>query len=635
MKSIIKPEEILIYLKNKSTKEKKERAELNNKNNNILKTISSQKILNSLNIAPLNNISFNTNTGNYLYLKKNKDAREENISQEKEYSSSSKILTLKEINHDKNFFSLFKNKNIIDIELIKKYLNIKKKKYNKGKDFTSFFLQPRRDYYLNALNQGIINSFISFYLNAEKFYSDKNVENFNENNLDCSSLKIFTIKCPIFNMKRLNNNSIYFSCDKINNNKINIYEKCCQILGEENKNETKKNEKNNYFMKGLNHDIKYDLENYLCDKIKLLEIGNKGDLLKFENKTFVNKYSFQFIKIPDNNNVKIDKSNIIVEKKLQYSFDEPREMFPLFLNGMFDNANIYNHFPFSKNKNCINSPKNLNLIFPKKIDRVHDLTKSKFYTNFQNSEESYNILNGKYLLNPLQLSINNKELIRKTSNIFKPKKLNGDIAELFSNKNRNKFKVKRTYLDVINNGPKIKKEEDKKLIIVNMKKIGKLINNYSEYIMMDDISEGFDFLFDFSICGKIFYSSEFIDEFTDNGYNNLIDLINKEYLYYSKFYIFIIDDEQLKREENYSVSKIVNNINQIVNNKFTSIISNDIFQLKVDVKIISNPGLIKYEINNIYNELTINNINNVSSVYNVKIFEKILINIKKKGKRKL
>ena len=233
------------------------------------------------------------------------------------------------------------------------------------------------------------------------------------------------------------------------------------------------------------------------------------------------------------------------------------------------------------------------------------------------------------------MSINNKELIRKTSNIIKPKKLNGDIAELFSNKNRNKFKVKRTYLDVINNGPKNKKEEDKKLIIVNMKKIGKLINNYSEYIMMDDISEGFDFLFDFNICGKIFYSSEFIDEFTDNGYNNLIDLINKEYLYYSKFYIFIIDDEQLKREENYSVSKIVNNINQIVNNKFTSIISNDIFQLKVDVKIISNPGLIKYEINNIYNELTINNINNVSSVYNVKIFEKILINIKKKGKRKL
>ena len=619
MKSMIKPEEILIYLKNKSTKEKKARAELNNKNNNILSTFSFQKIINSLNIDSLKNKNFIPNIDNNILLKKSNNNEKENIIQEKENFTSSNVLTLKEINYDKNFYSLFRKKNDINIEKIKKYLNIKKKKYNKGKGFCSYFLQPRSDYYLNALNQGIINSFISFYNDADKLYSN----NINENSLNFNSFKIFNTKCPIFTIKMLNNcDSINFFSDKTNKTKFNIYEKCCRIFDEENKNKEKKNENNNFFLKGLNHDIKYDLENYLSDKIKLLEIGNKDDLLKFENKTFVNKYPFQFIKISDDKNIKIDTSNIITEKKLKNSFNEPRTMLPLFLNNMFDNNNIFNHFSFCQSKNLIESKKNLNFIFPKNIDRVKDLTTSKFYKNFQNSEDSYNILNGQYLLNPFQLSINNKELVKQTNNIIKLKKLDGNL--LFDNK----YKVKRKYLDVINNDEKNKKEEEKKLIIVNKKNLGKLINNYDEYLVVNDISEGFDFLFDFNICGKMFYSSEFMDEFTYNGYNNLVDLINKEYLYYSTFYIFLIDDEQLKRNENYSVNKIVNNINQMINNKFAFIINNDIFQLNVVVKIVSNSHLIKYEINNIYNELVINNINSAISIYNIKIFEKILNNVK-------
>jgi len=639
MKPMIKPEELLNYLRNKKYKENKARTELNNKNNNI--NISIQQTLNNLNIEPLQNYSY-SHIDNGIYPKEkliNKDI-ERNFNKENINKSISNILTIKKFNYNENFFKLFKTNPTININKIKKILNIKKKKYNKGKDFTSFFLQPREDYYINTLNQGIINSFISFYSNAEKYYLNNNkINNSSQDNVDNSfdihSLKIYNTKYPISSIQKLNNKEFNSSFNGSRYFKTNnIYEKCCNILNISNNNENII--QNNYFMQGLNHNIRYDLEDYLRDKIELLEINKNNDnnLEIFENKNFINKYPFQFIKVYNNKNIPIDSENIIVEKKLKYTFNKSRIMYPLFFNKMFDNTSIFKYCSY-KNINIKNenNKEYLNLLFQKNIDKLHDLNNEKFGEEFKNIINPSDILNGQYLLNPFQLSINNKELIQKTNIIFKPKKLVKCGAIIFNN-NKNKYKKKRTYLDLINNNNTIKnkKEDSKKLIIINRKNIGKLLNNSNEYILVDNISEGFDFLFDFNICGKMFYSSEFKDEFEYNGYNNLIDLINKNYLYYSKFYIFIADDEQLNKKEDYSVNKIVNTINKIINNKFSFIINNNIYQLNVIVKVISNPHLINYEINNIYNELVNNNFNNMFSVYNENIFNKVINDIKNNNK---
>ena len=603
---MIKTNEILNYLKNKNFKEKKLRNEFINKNNNLLKDISVPKILNTLNIESLNFPSHNI-------------IKEDNISKgtntETENNKKSKVLTIKKINYNNNFFQLFKKKNNINIETVKKYLNIKKKKFNKGNNFCSFFLLPKSDYYINILNKGIINSFISFYSKAEKYYSIVNMDDYNENTLNNIGLKINDIKYPIFIIKQLNNTNINYSthCVSENAKNYNIYEKCSNIL------KISESVGNNFFLKGLIHDIKYDLENYLNDKNNLFENNNEDNLLLYENKNFISKYKFQFIKNINNN--LIDQQNIIKEKNMNYSFNKPRIMYPLFLNSLFDNTSIFKHCSFYKNNNSYirNKSKNLNLFFMKNIDREHELSTLDFGKNFDIPKNSSYFSNKLYLLNPLSLSINNKELNNHIS--FMPKKLNVKLSQLIGKKNGKKYREKRRYIDIINNKKKNNIDEIK-LILINKKNVDKLINNSKEYIMMDNINE-FDFLFDFNICGKMIYTSEFMDEFEYNGYNILVDLINKNYLYYSKFYIFIIDDEQLNKKEDYSVNKIINKINLLINDKFSFIMNNSNYQLDIKVRIVSNPHLINYEINNIYNELVENNFNNSISIYNEKIFNKI------------
>jgi hypothetical protein len=205
------------------------------------------------------------------------------------------------------------------------------------------------------------------------------------------------------------------------------------------------------------------------------------------------------------------------------------------------------------------------------------------------------------------------------------------LEDILGDKKRIKFKQKRNYLSVISNDAKNKKNIEKKLIIINTKNVGKLLNNTKEYLSLDDINEGFDFLFDISICGKIFLLNEFLDEFEYNGYNTLIDLINRNYLYYSKFYIFIIDDQQINKNDNFSVNVIINKINQMINNKFGFLINNINFQFNVDIRVVSNPHLINYEINNIYDELVSNYYNSLSSIYNKNIYNRILDEIKNNG----
>ena len=607
---MIKANEILNYLKNKSYKEKKSRIEYINKNNNILKDITLPKILKNLNIESITTPSF-------------KVLKEENISQRTDTNTvsnndikESKALNIKKFNDNIKIFELFKKKNNINMDTVKKYLNIKKKKLNKGNDFCSFFLQDKPDYYINILNKGLINSFISFYSKAEKYYCNDIKDNCDENELNNISLKINNIQLPMFILKQLNNNNLNFAshdAEKYNKD-CNIYERCSKILDLSLSSCNERN-CNNYFLRGLNHDIKYDLENYLNDKIKLFENNNDNNLLLYENKNFVKKYSFQFIK--DINNALIDKKNIIKENNLKYSFNNPRIMYPLFLNSLFDNSSIFTHCSFfkTKNKSSKTKSKTLNLFFLKNIDREHDT----YNINFENNvKKSYNFSNNLCLLNPLKLS-SNKEL---NANIFlRPKKLDNKLKDLIGNKNRNKNREKRRYLDIVNSNKKNKNDEIK-LIMINNKNVGKLLNNIKEYIVMNSINE-FDFLFDFNICGKMIYTSEFMDEFEYNGYNNLIDLINNNYLYYSIFYIFIIDDEQLNKKEDYSVNKIVNKINQIIKNKFSFIMNNSNYQLDIKVRVISNPHLINYEINNIYNEIVENNFNNPASVYNVNIFDRI------------
>ena len=626
MTSRITNSDILLYLENKKNKETKARKEKNYINNNILKEITLQKTLINLNSELFQNYCFLYKTDNLLY----SIEKSSNYSNDKkDNKSSSKVLELKKLKNNKIFIEIFKKKNTIKLEIIKKYLNIKKKKYNKGKNFCSFFIQPRQDYNLNVLNKGIINSFISFYSKGEKFYS-----NIDESKI---GLKISNIEYPMFNIKRLNanNNSFSSSVSKNKNNEKKIYNKCCYILEKEKSSNKATNNQiencnYNYFIQGFNHNIRYDLENYLNNKMNLIGENNNYSLF-FEKKNFISKYQFQFIKIVNNKKMLIDENNIISEKKLKYSFNEPRMMYPLFLNSIFDKTNIFKHCSFFKKQNDENSNLNLNLIFPKNIDRFHELDNKEIGKEFQNSEESFNILNGMYLINPLQTSINNKKLIQNTKFTFKPKKMVSKLEDILGDKKRIKFKQKRNYLSVISTDAKNKKHIEKKLIIINIKNVGKLLNNTKEYLSLDDIDEGFDFLFDISICGKIFLLNEFLDEFEYNGYNTLIDLINKNYLYYSKFYIFIIDDQQLNKNDNFSVNIIINKINQMINNKFGFIINNINFQFNVDIKSVSNPHLINYEINNIYDELVSNYYNSFLSVYNKNVYNRILDDIKNNG----
>ena len=630
MTNQIASSDIILYLQNKKNKETKARKEKNSINNNILKEITFQKTLTQLNSDHFQNCNFLYKTDKALFPKEKSSNDSNSKSNNK---SSSEVLKLKKIKNEIKMKGIFKKKNTIKLEQIRKYLNIKKKKYNKGKDFCSFFIQPRQDYNLNALNKGMINSFISFYFKGEKYYSNSNID---ESKI---SLKICDIEYPIFNFKRLNHNnnssSFNISSNGNKNNEIKIYDKCCNILENEKTDSNSMNAKNqncNYFIQGFNHNIRYDLENYLSNRMNLLGENNNYSVL-FENKNFIKKYQFQFIKIVNNKKISIDEKNIIADKKLKYSFNEPRMMYPLFLNSIFDNINIFKHCSFFKKQNFENNNVNLNLIFSKNIDRFHELDNKEIGKEFQKSEESFNILNGSYLINPLQTSINNRQLIQNTKYTFKPKKLISKLEDILGDKNRIKFKQKRNYLSVVNNDAKNKKIIEKKLIIINAKNVGKLFNNTKEYLELDDIDEGFDFLFDISICGKIFLTNEFLDEFEYNGYNTLIDLINRYYLYYSKFYIFIINDQQLNKNGEISVNAIINKINQMINNKFSLLINNINFQFNVDIKVVSNPHLINYEINNIYDDLVSNYNNNLFSVYNKNIYNRILNDIKSNGER--
>ena len=627
-----KPEEILNYIKSRLNKETKLKSEINIKNNNILKNISLYNTLNNLKInSPINNpkdINNNNIFANFLYINNNK--KKENKDKE-----NSKILVLKNILLNNNHFELFHHKNKIDIDNIKKYLNIKKKKYNKGIDFCSYFMQTKNNYYINTLNEGIINNYIAFYSKANQYYCNSDIKIGNEI-IDIKEFKINKIKYPIFIVKNLKNkNNNLFGGDKIWNfngkeRKLNLYTKCVNII--KNENNLYENIDNSVnFIKGLNHTIRYDLDLYLNDKIKLLNLNNKESSL-FENKKYLEKYNFQFIKNIDNNKeIIIDKKSIIPDKKLKHSFNEPRILFPLFLKRLFDKVNVYNQFSFYKNSNIVTKDE-FNLIFEKNIDRQHDLNNNKFCPDIINLEESNNIFNGYYLINPFQLSINDREFVKKTSLSFYPKKLNKDLKSILGSKfNYNKYRFKRNYLNLIKSqSQKPKKDSDNKLILINKNFSDKFINNPSQYIIINYPDNNFDFLFDINICGKVFFASEFYVQFQYNGYNIVYDLIDKNYLYYNKFYLFIIDDEKLHKNMEYKTENIVKSINKIIEDKF-NFLTNDKYNFNYYVKILDNPHLINYEINQLYEEFKANYYKNELSIYNENVFNRILNEVSNKN----
>ena len=620
----LKPEEVLYYIRSRLNKENKVKTELNIRNNNLLKNFSLYNTLNKFNI----NIPLNNNLNNSL----NNICTQAKDDKNKE-TDSSKVLTLKKIKLEKNIFPMLnQNHNKIDIDSLKRHLNIKKKKYNKGLDFCSYFLQQKNNYYINALNESITNNFISFYAKAKEYYSDIQI-NINDE-VDCNSLKINNIKYQMLIVKGLNNEIKYHS-DIEKKDEINIYEKCVNILkleeGRENIfNDVIDNDAKT-FLKGLNHNIQYYLEDYLENKIKLIDLNIEENAL-FEKGKYLNKYRFQFIKkLNTNNDISIEKSLIIPDKRYKFSFNGPRLMFPLFMKGLFDKINVFNQFSFFKNSNGISNNSSLNLFFEKNIDRPKEININNIYSSFDNSEYSSNILNGYYLINPFQHSINNKEFKQLINKSFLPKKLNKDLKSILGSKfNYNKYRKKRNYLNLINsqNTQSNKKESDNKLIIINKKTAKNYINNPEEYFIINDDEMDFDVLFDINICGKIFFSSEFYDQFQYNGYNSVCDLINKNYLYYNMFYLFLIDDEKMnKKEASLKSDKIANSIYQIIDNKF-GFLKNDKYEFKANIKIVNNPRLMNYEINHLYEELINNNYNNEFSIYNNKIIDRILNEIK-------
>ena len=140
----------------------------------------------------------------------------------------------------------------------------------------------------------------------------------------------------------------------------------------------------------------------------------------------------------------------------------------------------------------------------------------------------------------------------------------------------------------------------------------------------------YDFLFDINICAKIYYASEFYDQFQYNGYNSVCDLINKNYLYFNKFYIFLIDDEKMNRNSpTLKSEEILNSIYKIIEDKF-NFLMNGKYKFNIKVKVVANPHLINYEINNLYDELNNNNYNDEFSIYNKKIISQLLNEIKAK-----
>ena len=238
-----KPEEIINYIKHRLIKENKVKSEINFRNNNILKNISLYNTLSKLNITsiPNNNISLN---------------------KKEESKEASNALTLKKMKLN-NKFIFYQRKNTINIEALKKQLNLKKKKYNKGLDFCSYFLQQKKDYYINIINEGITNNFISFYSKANEYYS--NIILNTNNNFDINLLKINKIKYPMFIIKDFKDKTVFNFNNKNKEEKINIYNKCVNILNKEENKDNKDNicEEKKIFLKGLNHNIQYDLENYL------------------------------------------------------------------------------------------------------------------------------------------------------------------------------------------------------------------------------------------------------------------------------------------------------------------------------------------------------------------------------------
>ena len=186
----LKPEDTINYLRTRLVKENKIRTEINLRNNNLFKNISLYNTLNKLNITSLpNDNKYNSISNQNTKLKENKNDKE------------SQILILKKIKLNNNQFKLFSKTNKINIEMLKKHLNIKKKKFNKGIDFCSYFLRPRNNYYINALNDAITNNFISFYIKAKEYYS--NIEIDINKDINCNSFKIYNMKYPMFIVKGL------------------------------------------------------------------------------------------------------------------------------------------------------------------------------------------------------------------------------------------------------------------------------------------------------------------------------------------------------------------------------------------------------------------------------------------------
>ena len=624
-----KPEETIHYIQSRLNKENKIKTEINLRNNNLLKNVSLYNTLSKFNVnLPPNNTLLNCINNQKTQAKENKEKNKE--------KGESKVLQLKKMKFDNNFPLFRKNYNRIDIDSLKKHLNLKKKKYNKGIDFCSYFLWPKNDYYINVLNEGITNNFISFFTKVKEFYPSDIQETINHG-IDCNSFKINNIKYPMFIVRGLNY-KIGNEFQIKNKEEINLYEKCINIIKNEDncennfKVDIKQSSKT--FLKGLNHNIQNHLENYLENKIKLIDLNNEENIL-FEKGYYLNKYQFQFIKKVNPGNEKmIDKSLFIPDKKMKYSFNEPRLMFPLFLKGLFDKINVYNLFSSYKNGNTNPNNSELNLFFHKNIDRPKEININRIFSEFQNSECCSSILNGYYLINPFQQSMNDKEFIRKINISFLPKKLNKDLKSILGSKfNYNKYRKKRNYLNLINsqNSQTNKKEIDKTLIIINKKTAKNYINNPERYIILDNEKMDFDILFDINICGKIYYASEFYDQFKYNGYNSLCDLINKNYLYYNKYYIFLIDDEKMNKNiVTLKSDKIMSSIYSIIEDKF-GFLKNDKYQFNLNVKVVDNPHLINYEINHLYEEILRNNFNNEISVYNNKIIDRLLNEMKKEA----
>ena len=151
-------------------------------------------------------------------------------------------------------------------------------------------------------------------------------------------------------------------------------------------------------------------------------------------------------------------------------------------------------------------------------------------------------------------------------------------------------------------------------IILNKLTIGSVYTyKKSNFIYCDNIHEDIDIIFDIDVCGLFFSSSDLADEYEVNAFEEMFQIINASYTYYSTFYVIILDDQRNKMTLEYTIDNVINRVHSFLNAKFSVLLKQQILVYKI--KTVRNIAEMHICLANILHEIKGNL--NVFSLYNV------------------